>query len=172
MLDPILDETVNTLSSPPGGATRDHPGLAKHRRYQRLRQPDFCRVEWDGGSHTVSGTLLITTNRALWALTATVLTCCRRKVIFYNPQLGQTRFYWASGTILGQHNINIATWRTGRTEPGGLAISFIRIDEGVPDEVIARWKKLISSEKCKQYSFDDLARARRVRFHALCTSKE
>ena len=46
------------------------------------------------------------------------------------------------GTILGQHDINIATLRYGRTEPGGLAISFIGVDELVPEEVIAALGKI------------------------------
>jgi D-3-phosphoglycerate dehydrogenase len=37
---------------------------------------------------------------------------------------------------LGELGINIATWRTGRDEPGGLAISFISVDKDVPDHVI------------------------------------
>jgi D-3-phosphoglycerate dehydrogenase len=40
------------------------------------------------------------------------------------------------GTLLGELGINIATWRTGRDLPGGLAISFISVDSDVPDKVI------------------------------------
>jgi D-3-phosphoglycerate dehydrogenase len=40
------------------------------------------------------------------------------------------------GTLLGAHGLNIATWRTGRDKPGGLAISFIGVDSDVPDKVI------------------------------------
>ena len=45
-------------------------------------------------------------------------------------------FIGRAGTLLGEHNINIATWRTGRSEPGGLAISFISVDSDVPDHVM------------------------------------
>jgi len=37
----------------------------------------------------------------------------------------QPGFIGTVGTILGQHNINISTWRYGRDKPFGRAISFI-----------------------------------------------
>ena len=37
---------------------------------------------------------------------------------------------------MGKHDINIATWRTGRAEPGGLAISFVSVDNDIPESVI------------------------------------
>lgn len=41
------------------------------------------------------------------------------------------------GTLLGQRGINIAEWRLGRDAPGGRALSFINLDNSVPDKVVA-----------------------------------
>jgi D-3-phosphoglycerate dehydrogenase len=40
------------------------------------------------------------------------------------------------GTVLGEHGVNIAAWRYGRIEPYGLALSFLRVDSDISDEVI------------------------------------
>ncbi len=46
------------------------------------------------------------------------------------------------GTLLGEHNINIAEWRLGRTAPGGMATSFINVDDPVGDEVMEKLRAL------------------------------
>jgi D-3-phosphoglycerate dehydrogenase len=51
------------------------------------------------------------------------------------------------GTLLGELGINIATWRTGRTAPGGRALSFISVDSDVPDEIIAQLAEIAQIER-------------------------
>jgi len=46
------------------------------------------------------------------------------------------------GTLLGERGINIAEWRLGRNAPGGTAMSFINVDNEIPDEVMAELKAL------------------------------
>jgi D-3-phosphoglycerate dehydrogenase len=46
------------------------------------------------------------------------------------------------GTLLGEHGINIAEWRLGRTAPGGMAKSFINVDDPVSDEVMEKLRAL------------------------------
>jgi D-3-phosphoglycerate dehydrogenase / 2-oxoglutarate reductase len=41
------------------------------------------------------------------------------------------------GTMLGQHGINIAGLELGREKAGGMAISFVHVDEAVPESVLA-----------------------------------
>jgi D-3-phosphoglycerate dehydrogenase len=139
ILDPILDETVNYVNA---------PHLAEQRGISLVSQntgvsSDYanlisCRVEWDGGSHTVDGTLFNHDEPRIVGLDGYRIDVLPPEGnILVTHSWDKPGFIGQVGTILGQHNINIATWRTGRTEPGGLAVSFIRIDEGVPDEVIA-----------------------------------
>jgi D-3-phosphoglycerate dehydrogenase / 2-oxoglutarate reductase len=45
-------------------------------------------------------------------------------------------------TLLGDRGINIAEWRLGRTAPGGMAMSFINIDDPVGDGVFAELRAL------------------------------
>jgi D-3-phosphoglycerate dehydrogenase len=57
------------------------------------------------------------------------------------------------GTLMGEANINIATFNLGRDRPGGDAICLVAVDEPVPDEVLA-----------KVTALPMVVRARRLRF--------
>lgn len=46
------------------------------------------------------------------------------------------------GTILGQHDINIAFMQLGRDEPGGLAVMVVGIDAPVPAEVVGLLRQI------------------------------
>ena len=39
------------------------------------------------------------------------------------------------GTLLAKNNLNIASWHTGRTEPGGNTLTVLTLDQPVPDAV-------------------------------------
>ncbi len=41
----------------------------------------------------------------------------------------------------------MTTWRTGRREPGGLAISFISVDNEIPEEVLNAIRRINLMEK-------------------------
>jgi D-3-phosphoglycerate dehydrogenase / 2-oxoglutarate reductase len=45
------------------------------------------------------------------------------------------------GTMLGQHGINIAGLELGRERAGGMAISFVHVDEAVPEAVLAELRR-------------------------------
>ncbi|MCA1553226.1 MAG: ACT domain-containing protein, partial [Chloroflexi bacterium] len=46
------------------------------------------------------------------------------------------------GTLLGEHGVNIAEWRLGRTAPGGMAMSFINVDDAVSESVLEKLRAL------------------------------
>ncbi|HSO25648.1 MAG TPA: ACT domain-containing protein, partial [Methanobacteriaceae archaeon] len=52
----------------------------------------------------------------------------------------------AIGTKLGEHEINIATMQVGRREVGGEAVMVLKVDQNVPEEVIAEVIKLDNVE--------------------------
>ena len=41
------------------------------------------------------------------------------------------------GTLLANNNINIASWHTGRSTPGGHTLTVLTLDEPAPDSVLA-----------------------------------
>ncbi|MFH1338268.1 MAG: phosphoglycerate dehydrogenase [Candidatus Omnitrophota bacterium] len=46
------------------------------------------------------------------------------------------------GTLLGQHNVNIASMTFGRREPGGEAISVLNVDSNIPQELLGKIRNI------------------------------
>ncbi|MEW6048247.1 MAG: ACT domain-containing protein, partial [Bacillota bacterium] len=46
------------------------------------------------------------------------------------------------GTILGQHQINIAYMQVGRDRPGGHAVMVLGVDSGIPEPVLAMLREI------------------------------
>ena len=137
ILDPILHQTVNYVNAPHLAHQR---GIAISQT-SSLPTPDYpnlisCRVEWAGGSRTVSATLFSQGEPRLVQIDGYRVDVRPEGIILVTRSHDRPGFIGRVGTLLGEHGINIATWRTGRSEPGGLAISFISVDSDVPEEVI------------------------------------
>lgn len=58
------------------------------------------------------------------------------------------------GTILGDAGINIAGMRLGRFKPGEEAIALLNVDQPVPDEVVAKIRKLPNIIEAKMLNLD------------------
>lgn len=137
MLEPILHQNVNYINA---------PHLARQRgisvsQTSGLSTPNYphlisCRVEWKNGSRTISAALFNHNEPRLVQIDGYRVDVRPEGLILVTHSQDQPGFIGQVGTLLGQHNINIATWRTGRTAPGGLAISFISVDNDVPQHVI------------------------------------
>ncbi len=136
-LEPVLHETVNYINA---------PHLARQRgivvsQTSGLPTPDYpnlisCRVEWDSGSRTIAATLFHDDEPRLVQIDDYHFDVRPEGQILVMGNDDRPGFIGRVGTVLGEHNINIAAWRYGRTKPYGLALSFIRVDSDVPDEVI------------------------------------
>ncbi|MDJ0951425.1 MAG: phosphoglycerate dehydrogenase [Alphaproteobacteria bacterium] len=57
------------------------------------------------------------------------------------------------GNTFAEAGINIATFHLGRSHPGGDAISLLQVDEPVPDEVLAKVRKLPNIRQVTPLSF-------------------
>lgn len=142
VLDPILHQTVNYINAPHLAHQR---GIAISQT-SSLPTPDYpnlisCRVEWPGGSRTVSATLFSQGEPRLVQIDGYRVDVRPEGTILVSHSHDRPGFIGRVGTLLGELNINIATWRTGRSEPGGLAISFISVDSDVPDSVLEAIQK-------------------------------
>lgn len=151
VLEPILDQTVNYINA---------PHLAQRRgitisQISGLPTPDYpnlisCRVEWAGGSRTIAATLFSQDEPRLVQIDGYRVDVHPKGILLVTHSHDRPGFIGHVGTILGEHNINIATWRTGRTKPGGLAISFISVDSDVPDAVIKILQKFTLIRQVKK----------------------
>jgi D-3-phosphoglycerate dehydrogenase len=138
ILEPVLHQPVNyvnaphlaqkrgiTVSQASGLSTSDYPNLIS------------CQVEWAGGGHTITGTLFNHNEPRLVQIDGYRVDVHPEGIILVTHSHDRPGFIGQVGTLLGKHGINIATWRTGRNEPGGLAISLVSVDNDVPESVIS-----------------------------------
>ncbi len=54
------------------------------------------------------------------------------------------------GSLLGNHDINIAEWRLGRIAPGREVLSFINLDSPAPPEVLSNLESLQGVVRVRQ----------------------
>ncbi len=137
ILEPVLHQTVNYINA---------PHLARRRgivvsQVSGLPTPEYpnlisCRVEWNGGSRTIAGTLFNHDEPRLAQVDNYRVDVRPEGIILVVSNHDRPGFIGRVGTLLGEHNINIASWRYGRDEPYGLALSFIGVDGDVPENVI------------------------------------
>jgi D-3-phosphoglycerate dehydrogenase len=137
LLEPVLHQEVNYINA---------PHLARQRgivvsQTSGLFTPDYpnlisCQVEWAGGQRTIAATLFHDDEPRLVQIDEYRFDVRPEGRILVMSNHDRPGFIGRVGTILGEHDINIAAWRYGRTNPYGMALSFIRVDSEVPDEVI------------------------------------
>ncbi len=137
LLEPVLYEGVNYINA---------PHLARQRgivvsQTSGLPTPDYpnlisCRVTWGSESRTIAATLFHNDEPRLVQIDEYHFDVRPEGIILVMGNEDRPGFIGRVGTILGEHGLNIAAWRYGRTKPYGLALSFIRLDSDVPDEVI------------------------------------
>jgi D-3-phosphoglycerate dehydrogenase len=137
MLEPVLNQPVNYVNAPHLARQR---GLTVSQT-SGLLMPDYanlisCRVEWAGGSRTVVATLFSDDEPRLVQIDGYRVDVRPEGLILVTRSYDRPGFIGRIGTLLGEHGINIATWRTGRDKAGGLAISFIGVDTDIPEPVI------------------------------------
>jgi D-3-phosphoglycerate dehydrogenase len=139
MLEPVPTGSVNYVNAPhvamergivvaqtTGLHTTDYPNIIS------------CRVEWNGGSRAIAATLFSHDEPRIVDVDGYRIDVIPDGEILVTWSHDEPGFIGKVGTILGELGVNIATWRTGRSGPGGRALSFISVDSDVPDEVIAQ----------------------------------
>ncbi|MBN1316026.1 MAG: phosphoglycerate dehydrogenase [Anaerolineales bacterium] len=137
MLDPILNQNVNYINAPHlakerGIVVSQTSGLVKSDYPNMLS----CRVDWGSGERCVAVTLFNSDEPRLVWIDNYRVDVRPEGTILVMQSTDRPGLIGEVGTILGRQNINIATWRTGRNEAGGMAISFVVVDSDVSGNVI------------------------------------
>lgn len=138
ILSPVMDRTVNYINAP-HLAQRSGISVSQTSGLHSLDYPNLitCRVEWKGGGkRTIVASLFNDQEPRLVQIDGWRVDVRPEGIIIVTQSHDRPGFIGQVGTILGAYKINIATWRTGRNEPGGRAISFISVDNDVPAEVL------------------------------------
>lgn len=137
LLEPIVTETVNYVNALHVATER---GIAVS-RMSGIHAVDYpniisCRVEWNGGRRTIAATLFGHDEPRIVEVDGYRVDVIPEGTILVAVSHDEPGFIGTVGTMLGKLQINIATWRTGRSAPGGRALSFISVDADVPDEAM------------------------------------
>jgi D-3-phosphoglycerate dehydrogenase len=142
ILDTVLHEKVNYVNAPhlaeQRGITISQATGQPHSDYNNLIT---CCAEWDGGSHTISGTLFSRNEPRIVQFDSYRVDVKPEGIILIVNNQDRPGFIGAVGSILGLSDINISIWRYGRNE-AGQAISFIGIDTDAPERVINTLRNL------------------------------
>lgn len=73
--------------------------------------------------------------------------------ILYVTNTDKPGFIGALGTVLGKHNVNIASFSLGRDKPNGDAISLVSVDDEVTDEILKELEALPQIGQVKKLYF-------------------
>ena len=138
LLSPFLGEVVNYINAPLLATER---GIALSQT-RGLETPDYpnliaCHAVGSEGEQQIAGTLFSRHEPHIVQVGPYRLDFCPEGTLLVMQSRDIPGVIGRVGTILGNHQINIAEWRTGRTAPGGEAFSVITLDEAAPDAVLA-----------------------------------
>ncbi len=150
-LEPYLEEGVNYINAPHLAQNR---GISVSEG-RRLSSRNFsnliaCRALWQNGERTIAATLFHDDEPRLVQLDDYRLDVRPEGVLLSIANRDEPGFIGQVGTLLGEHNINIAAWRYGRTESGKYALSFLRLDTDISEEVIEAVRQIEPVEWVKK----------------------
>lgn len=122
---PILAEEHGiSIAQTTGVGGTDYPNLIS------------CRVHWDTGSRVVSGVLFAGSKPRIVQVDGYQLDANPEGVVLVMLNRDVPGVIGQVGTILAAYDINIAEWRMGRDAPGSQAMSFINLDDELPEPVL------------------------------------
>jgi len=101
-----------------------------------------CRVRYDGGERTISGTLFGGTHPRIVQVSQYHMDVDPSGIVLVMLNKDLPGVIGNIGTILGKFQVNIGEWRLGRGEKGTEALSFVNLDSYPPDDAIEELKSV------------------------------
>ena len=154
LLEYVVSDSVNYINAPAlanemgisVSQTRSH-GISD---YANLIS---CRVEWQGGSRTISGTLFGGEYPRIVRVSDYHLDVepVGKMLIMMNQDVPGV--IGDVGTLLGKMGVNIGEWRLGRAEKGNQALAFINLDSDLDAAALAEIAALPAIKKLKLIRF-------------------
>lgn len=143
LLRPILKDAVNYVNA---------PLLAKNRgisvsESKSVDLEDYANlitvtVSSDRCTKTVSGTLFGKQDARIVRIDGYTIDAVPEGHMLVVPHIDKPKIIGPVGTLIGQHDINIASMQVGRKVIGGKAIMFLNVDSPVPQETIKEIEKI------------------------------
>lgn len=95
-----------------------------------------CRAEWAGGNLVMAGALFSRTAPHIVQIDQYHTDFKTEGVLVIIGSYDIPGVIGRVGFLLAENNINIASWQTGRTQPGGHTLSVLTLDEPMPEAVL------------------------------------
>ena len=152
MLRPASGRRVNWISAPPlarsqGIQTAQARDLVQLGDYPNLLA---CRLSWEGGSRTVAGALFANGEARLVQYEGFRIDAHPEGPVLIIENDDRAGVIGRVGMLLGEAGVNIASWRYGRQRIGGRALSFINLDQALPEALLDRLRASPEIHRARQ----------------------
>jgi D-3-phosphoglycerate dehydrogenase len=144
LLKPMLGEVVNYINA---------PVLATERGIQvtqakGLKTGDYatlvsCQVTLEDGEEIImAGTLLDHKEPHIVQINQYRMNFVPEGHLLLMGSFDQPGVIGRVGTLMATNNVNIASWHTGRAEPGGHTLTVLTLDQAIPEAALDELKRL------------------------------
>ncbi len=159
LLRPLLGPRVNFINAPVMAAERG-VSVSQNNALPLDAYPNLvgCRVQWaDGGALLVSGALFNQTEPRIVQIDQYRTDFAPQGVLLLMGSYDIPGVIGTVGTYMADREINIASWRTSRTEKGGQTLTAISIDTPLMEAQLHDLRAHDFVRHAKQVVFDDLS---------------
>ena len=132
-------ESVNTVSAPAIARARNI-AVTETRHDRALDYPTLVRVTVESAGHkrVIAGSLFGSHVPRIVAIADVAIEAEFAPLMLYVRNQDKPGFIGHLGRLLGDADINIASFHLGRSAPGADAICLVAVDQPIPDGVLAR----------------------------------
>ena len=138
LLRPILGDSVSAVNAPLLAAQRGWQiTQAKGIHISEYRNVITCRISLeDGEDISVAGALLDRHQPMIVQINEYRVNFAPRGHLLLMGSYDKPGVIGRVGTLMAQRGVNIASWHTGRAEPGGNTLTVLSFDDEPPDDVM------------------------------------
>jgi len=143
LLDPVVSETVNLINSPLEAQKRGMR-VFEHKSAETQGYAGLVKLTVHSGSESfsVAGTVFGPDDMRIVRINEFVTETRPRGNILLNYNYDRPGVIGNIGTTLGKHGINISKMHLARSAPGDRAISLVKVDQPVSEEVLEEMRAL------------------------------
>lgn len=144
LLAPVLGESVSYINAPLIASERGITvSQAKGLHTSEYTNLVSCRVTLgDGETITISGTMLDRREPHIIQINDYRMDFVPRGCLLILGSYDRPGVIGRVGMLMAENDVNIASWRTGRAEPGGQTLTVLTLDAALPDGVMDALGKL------------------------------
>ena len=144
LLLPIMGESVSAINAPFLATERGwRISQAKGLPTGEYSSNVTCEVTLeDGEKITIGGTLLDRREPHIVQINQYRMNFIPEGYLLLMGSYDRPGVIGKVGTLLSERKVNIASWHTGRTEPGGNTLTLLALDEPIPDDVLTELRAL------------------------------